>query len=89
MARLASIEKTNRVNKKINARREALQKECKEKKLKWRDVKGGLQFSTREHNRCNNCGRPNDVYLKFGICRICFRLMALNGLLPGVTKSSW
>jgi len=26
---------------------------------------------------------------KFGICRICFRNLALEGKLPGVTKSSW
>ncbi|MCX6105212.1 MAG: type Z 30S ribosomal protein S14 [Proteobacteria bacterium] len=61
----------------------------KEKKLKWRDVKVGLQFSTRAYTRCNNCGRPKAVYRKFGICRICFRLFALKGLLPGVTKASW
>ncbi len=29
------------------------------------------------------------IYRKFGVCRICFRQMALNGLLPGVTKASW
>jgi len=26
---------------------------------------------------------------KFGLCRICFRHMALRGQLPGVVKSSW
>ncbi|MBW2601309.1 MAG: hypothetical protein JRD47_05210 [Deltaproteobacteria bacterium] len=26
---------------------------------------------------------------KFGVCRICFRSLALNGQLPGVVKSSW
>jgi small subunit ribosomal protein S14 len=29
------------------------------------------------------------VYRKFGICRICFRNMASNGLIPGVQKASW
>ncbi len=47
------------------------------------------KFSTRGYTRCNRCGRPKAVYRKFGICRICFREMALNGLLPGVTKASW
>ena len=89
MARLASTEKCARVNKKVSLRKEALRKDMKEKKLKWRDVKGGLQFSTRAYTRCNNCGRPKAVYRKFGICRICFRLMALKGLLPGVRKASW
>jgi small subunit ribosomal protein S14 len=39
--------------------------------------------------RCKICGRPRAVYRKFGICRICFRDMASNGLIPGVTKASW
>ncbi len=47
------------------------------------------KFSSRAYTRCNNCGRPKAVYRKFGICRICFRTMALKGQLPGVTKASW
>lgn len=47
------------------------------------------KFSSRTYTRCNNCGRPKAVYRKFGICRICFRLMALRGLLPGIRKASW
>ena len=39
--------------------------------------------------RCRLCGRPRAVYRKFGICRICFRSMANNGLIPGVKKASW
>jgi ribosomal protein S14 len=39
--------------------------------------------------RCKICGRPRAVYRKFGICRICFRNMASDGLIPGVTKASW
>jgi len=39
--------------------------------------------------RCRLCGRPRAVYGKFGICRICFRDMASNGLIPGVKKASW
>ena len=39
--------------------------------------------------RCKLCGRPRAVYRKFGICRICFRDMASNGLIPGVMKASW
>jgi small subunit ribosomal protein S14 len=40
-------------------------------------------------NRCNMCGRPKGYYRDFGLCRLCFRKMAHEGLLPGVTKSSW
>jgi len=47
------------------------------------------KFSSRAYTRCNRCGRPKAVYRKFGICRICFRDMALKGLLAGVTKASW
>lgn len=39
--------------------------------------------------RCKICGRPRAVYRKFGICRICFRNLASNGLIPGVKKASW
>jgi small subunit ribosomal protein S14 len=47
------------------------------------------KFKVRQYTRCNVCGRPRAVYRKFGICRICFREMAHQGLVPGVTKSSW
>jgi len=39
--------------------------------------------------RCHLCGRGRAVYRKFGICRICFRNMASDGLIPGVRKASW
>jgi small subunit ribosomal protein S14 len=39
--------------------------------------------------RCRLCGRPRAVYRKFGLCRICFRDMASDGLIPGVVKASW
>jgi len=47
------------------------------------------KFSARRYNRCPICGRPRAFMRKFGICRICFRNMALSGQLPGVRKSSW
>ena len=47
------------------------------------------QFSTRAYNRCPICGRPRAYLRRFGLCRICFRKMALAGELPGVRKSSW
>ncbi len=39
--------------------------------------------------RCRLCGRPRANYRKFGLCRICFRDMALKGLIPGLKKASW
>ena len=47
------------------------------------------KFMVRQHNRCQRCGRSRAFIRKFGICRICFRELALNGLIPGVKKSSW
>lgn len=47
------------------------------------------KFKVREYNRCKRCGRPRAYYRKFGICRICFRELANNGEIPGVTKASW
>ncbi len=47
------------------------------------------KFSTRRHNRCKICGRPRAYLRKFGICRLCFRGLALRGEIPGVSKSSW
>ncbi len=43
----------------------------------------------RLHNRCKITGRPKGYMRQFGISRINFRFMALEGLIPGVTKSSW
>ncbi len=47
------------------------------------------KFKARAYNRCPVCGRPRAYIRKFGICRICFRNMALRGELPGVVKASW
>lgn len=47
------------------------------------------KFSTRGVNRCQRCGRARAYLRKFGLCRICFREMALQGEVPGVRKASW
>lgn len=47
------------------------------------------KFSTRLNRRCGLCGRPRAVYRKFGICRICFKDLANEGVIPGVKKASW
>jgi small subunit ribosomal protein S14 len=47
------------------------------------------KYKTREYSRCNRCGRPRAVYRKFGLCRICLRDLAHEGVIPGMTKSSW
>jgi small subunit ribosomal protein S14 len=47
------------------------------------------KFAVRAYNRCRKCGRPRAYLRKFGLCRICFREMALAGEIPGITKASW
>ncbi len=52
-------------------------------------AKRAPKFSARGYNRCPLCGRPRGYLRRFGMCRICFRLRALKGEVPGVSKSSW
>ena len=47
------------------------------------------KYSTRSYNRCRICGRSRAYMRKFQMCRICFRQLASEGMIPGVTKSSW
>lgn len=47
------------------------------------------KFEVRAYTRCSVCGRSHAYLRKFGLCRICFRMLALKGELPGVTKASW
>ncbi|MCD6567379.1 MAG: type Z 30S ribosomal protein S14 [Dehalococcoidia bacterium] len=47
------------------------------------------KYKVRQYNRCQVCGRPRAYMRKFGLCRICFRELALTGVIPGVRKSSW
>lgn len=47
------------------------------------------RYSTRVVRRCGCCGRRRAFYRRFGVCRICFRTLALQGQIPGVVKASW
>ncbi|MBI2032086.1 MAG: type Z 30S ribosomal protein S14 [Candidatus Levybacteria bacterium] len=47
------------------------------------------KFTTRDKYRCNLCGRSRAYMRRFGICRLCFRELAMKGELPGVIKASW
>ncbi len=44
---------------------------------------------TRFRNRCQITGRPRGYIRDFGVSRIKFRELALQGMLPGVKKASW
>jgi len=54
---------------------------------KYREMR--RKFPIRVRNRCKICGRPRGYMRRFGLCRICFRELALQGKIPGVVKSSW
>lgn len=43
----------------------------------------------RLKNRCQLTGRPKGYMRYFGLSRVTFRDMALNGKIPGVKKASW
>lgn len=47
------------------------------------------KFIVRQYNRCSVCGRPRGFYRRFNMCRICLRKYALEGVVPGMIKSSW
>ena len=47
------------------------------------------KFKSRVVRRCFRCGRKRGFMGDFGLCRICFRELANDGMLPGITKSSW
>ncbi|KYG61965.1 30S ribosomal protein S14 [Bdellovibrio bacteriovorus] len=101
MARKASIEKNNK-RKELSKRYAQYRKELREKavdmKLSDEERDGArkkLQALRRDTNpnrvitRCELTGRPRGNYRKFGLSRIAFRQLALDGKLPGVTKASW
>ena len=47
------------------------------------------KYDVRVRNRCKRCGRPRGYIRRFQLCRICFRELANEGVIPGVVKSSW
>jgi small subunit ribosomal protein S14 len=75
---------------RLVAKYAAIRKELKEK-----GDYAGLQklprnsSPSRLHSRCSVTGRPRSYMRKFGISRIAFREMALDGKIPGITKASW
>ncbi len=75
---------------KLVAKYAALRKELKEKG----DFEGLQKLPrnsspSRLHHRCSVSGRPRGYMRKFGLSRIAFRELALDGKIPGVTKASW
>ena len=57
------------------------------KSMQYRESRRAHKNQVR--NRCVRCGRPRGYIRRFGLCRICFRELALEGKIPGVVKASW
>ena len=64
-------------------------KKARDRKLLKAKKAGKPKLHGRHRNRCQRCGRPRGYLRKFGLCRICFRQLALAGEIPGVIKASW
>lgn len=54
--------------------------------VRWKRPK---KHAVSQHNRCPICGRSRAYLRRFNLCRICFRELAWQGLVPGVKKASW
>lgn len=52
-------------------------------------VKKVFKYRVQIKNRCMRCGRVRGYLRKFNLCRLCFRDLAHQGVLPGVKKASW
>ncbi len=89
MARKAVIAREHKRERMV-AKYAALRKKLKEEG-KWEELdklpRNGSKV--RLHNRCQLTGRPKGYMRQFGINRVTFRKMALEGKIPGVTKASW
>ncbi len=101
LARLASIMKNDR-RKEKSSRYWKYRKELREKAINLKLSEEERELSRKKLqdlprdtspcrviSRCQNTGRPRGNYRKFGLCRLEFRRLALDGKLPGVTKASW
>ena len=89
MAKTSWIERDKRKRTTV-AKYAALRAELKAKK----DYVGLTQLPrdaspTRTVNRCQVSGRRRAFLRRFKLSRIAFRELASNGMIPGVTKSSW
>lgn len=83
---IARNEKRKRMVKKYAEKRRKLKEEGKYEELQKlpRDAS-----PTRVVNRCSLTGRARGYIRKFGVSRIKFRELALDGKIPGVRKASW
>ena len=101
MAKTSSVNKQKHREKlvrKYAARREELKRKSRDLKLSAEERQSAREMLSelprnssrvRLQSRCIVTGRPRAVYKKFGLSRIAFRELALEGKLPGIMKASW
>ncbi len=101
MAKLSMINRERRREKavaKAKTRRDKLRDMIRDQNIDY-DKKAQLveklnkqprdESPVRVQRRCRSCGRTHAVYRKFGLCRLCLRIAAMRGDVPGLVKSSW
>lgn len=83
---IAREEKRRHMHNRLKEKRQRLKDEGK-----WTELQKLPRNSSpvRQNNRCPLCGRTRGYVRDFGVCRIHFRELALEGKIPGVRKSSW
>ncbi|MFH5834194.1 30S ribosomal protein S14 [Halalkalibaculum sp. DA3122] len=83
---IARNKKRKELYEKYKDKREKLKEEGK-----WEELQKLPRNSspTRQNNRCSLTGRSRGFIRKYGISRIKFRELALDGKIPGVRKASW
>ncbi|MGF1463184.1 MAG: 30S ribosomal protein S14 [Maricaulaceae bacterium] len=101
MAKVSAVERNNkrkRMAKAYAAKRETLKSVARDQSLPIEErIAAQLKLSelprnaapSRIRNRCEVSGRPRGYYRKLGMSRIALRELANQGLIPGMTKSSW
>lgn len=101
MAKLSSIENNKKRIKMVASKRitrDSLKKIIMDRSLTLEErIQANFKLAemprnssyTRIRNRCELSGRPRGYYRKFKISRIALRNLAAQGLIPGITKSSW
>ena len=101
MARKSLIEREKRRSKLIEqkyAKRQELKKIVKSYSSSIEEIEEAFRklcklpknsSPVRHRNRCQLTGRPRAYYRKFKVSRLCFRELALSGMIPGIVKASW
>ncbi len=101
MATKSSIAKQKRRERAVNLKwekRQSLKKiilDMNKSEEERQDAKIALNKMPRNsspvrlRNRCQLTGRARGFLRKFKLSRLCFREMASNGMIPGITKASW